>query len=281
MNIHQREIRDRHALAEQMARQAGAVALDFFNRRETLTIEAKGDPQDVVSIADRDVETLIRDLVAGSFADDGFLGEEYGLAEGGSGYTWVVDPIDGTSPFVHGMPNWCVSIAVIHSGEPVVGVIYVPLSDELYSASMGNGATLDGKRLSLDTAKTIRNAMTGIGANHHVTPAEVGTIVSDLLEQGGNFVRLGSGALMLAYVAAGRLVGYYEPYMHAWDCLGGYCIVREAGGWFLPFPTEGEKLTKGAKVLAAGPGAIADLQRLAGIVTKPQLQDSVIDTSLN
>jgi myo-inositol-1(or 4)-monophosphatase len=147
----------------------------------------------------------------------------------------------------------------------VVGVIYVPCHEEIYSAAQGQGATLNGKRLALDGTKTIRNAMTGIGANHHVPPSAVGKIVTDLLEQGGNFVRLGSGALMLAYVAAGRLVGYYEPYMHAWDCLGGYCIVQEAGGWFLPFPTQGERLTKGAPVLAAGPGATEDLKTIVGI----------------
>ncbi|KAB1083916.1 inositol monophosphatase [Neorhizobium galegae] len=265
MNIHEREIRDRHALAEEIALAAGKVAFDYFSKRETLVIETKGDPQDVVSIADREVENLIRDRVSQGFAEDGFLGEEYGLVGGSSGYTWVVDPIDGTSPFVSGMPNWCVSIAVVHDKVPVVGVIYVPCHDELYSASSGQGATLNGKPLSLDPKKTIRNALTGIGANHHVTPASVGKIVSDLLGAGGNFVRLGSGTLMLAYVAAGRLVGYYEPYMHAWDCLGGYCIVKEAGGWHLPFPAEGERLTRGAPVLAAGPGAIEDLQRIASI----------------
>ncbi len=267
MNIHEREIRDRHALAEEIAQAAGKVAFDYFTRRETLVIETKGDPQDVVSIADREVENLIRGKVSEAFADDGFLGEEFGLVAGTSGYTWVVDPIDGTSPFVNGMPNWCVSIAVLHNKVPVVGVIYVPCLNETYSASAGQGAKLNGKALSLDPQKTIRNALTGIGANHHVTPASVGKIVSDLLEGGGNFVRLGSGALMLAYVAAGRLVGYYEPYMHAWDCLGGYCIVKEAGGWYLPFPTEGERLTKGAPVLAAGPGAIEDLQRIAGVTS--------------
>lgn len=265
MNNNEQQIRDRHALAEKVAREAGKVAFDYFSRRETLVIETKGDPQDVVSIADREVENLIRDRVSETFADDGFLGEEYGLAEGSSGYTWVVDPIDGTSPFVSGMPNWCVSIAVLYKGEPVIGVIHVPCHDELYSGASGMGATLNGRQLELESTKTIRNAVTGIGANHHVTPASVGKIVEDLLAGGGNFVRLGSGALMIAYVAAGRLVGYYEPYMHAWDCLGGYCLVREAGGWFLPFPSEGERLTKGAPVLAAGPGAIEDLCRIAGI----------------
>ncbi|MGF9565915.1 inositol monophosphatase family protein [Neorhizobium sp. JUb45] len=259
------EIRKRRKLAERVAVEAGKLALGYFNRRDTLVIESKGDPQDVVSIADREVEELIRNCTGDAFGADGFLGEEYGLTGGNSGYTWVVDPIDGTSPFVHGMPNWCVSIAVLHKGEPVVGVIHVPCHDELYSSALGQGATLNGKLLELGTTKTIRNAVTGIGANHHVTPESVGKIVEDLLASGGNFVRLGSGALMLAYVAAGRLVGYFEPYMHAWDCLGGYCLVREAGGWFLPFPSEGDHLTKGAPVLAAGPGAIEDLLRISGI----------------
>lgn len=255
----------RFVLAQAMAREAGAVALDYFHRRETLVIETKRDLQDVVSIADREVENLIRARVAEVHAGDGFLGEEYGLAEGHSGYTWVVDPIDGTSPFVNGMPNWCVSIAVLHNGEPVIGVICAPCHDELYAGASGKGATLNGKVLTLDPSRTIRNAVTGIGANNHVTPAFVGKMVEKLLEAGGNFIRNGSGALMLAYVAAGRLVGYYEPYMHAWDCLAGYCLVREAGGWHHPFPVEGDRLTKGSPVLAAAPGARDDLMKIAGL----------------
>jgi myo-inositol-1(or 4)-monophosphatase len=255
----------RFELAKSMAEEAGRLALDYFNRRETLVIEMKRDPQDVVSVADRDVENLIRRRVAAAHADDGFLGEEYGLQEGTSGYTWVVDPIDGTSPFVNGMPNWCISIALLHDGEPVVGVISAPCFDEIYAASLGRGATLNGKALRLDAARTIRNAVTGIGANNYVAPQIVAKVVEDLLSAGGTFIRNGSGALMLAYVAAGRLVGYYEPYMHAWDCMAGYCLVKEAGGWYHTFPTAGAQLTKGAPVLAAAPGAIDDLSRIAGL----------------
>ncbi|WP_281978628.1 inositol monophosphatase family protein [Pseudorhizobium flavum] len=253
----------RQRFAEGVARKAGALALDYFLRRETLVIEIKKDPQDVVSIADRAVETLIREQIAEAYPKDGVLGEEYGLIESSSGFTWVIDPIDGTSPFVNGMPTWCVSIALLHEGEPVVGVIAAPCQDELYSAAHGLGARLNGTPLRIDGSRTIRNAVTGVGANHHVPPRTVADFVEALLTQGGTFIRNGSGALMLAYVAAGRLVGYYEPYMHAWDCLAGYCLVREAGGWFLPFPVEGERLTKGAPVLAAGPGAIEDLRTLA------------------
>ncbi|WP_018237281.1 inositol monophosphatase family protein [Ensifer sp. BR816] len=255
----------RLALAETVARDAGAMALDYFNRRETLIVETKRDPQDVVSIADREVENLIRERIGEIYPEDGILGEEYGLQAGRSGFTWVIDPIDGTSPFVHGMPNWCVSIGLVHDGVPVVGVIAAPCHGELYAAALGLGARLNGKTLSLDASRTIRNAVTGLGANNYVTPAFVAKMVENLLEAGGTFIRNGSGALMLAYVAAGRLVGYYEPYMHAWDCLAGYCLVQEAGGWYLPFPVDGERLTKGAAVLAAAPGAVEDLRKLAGI----------------
>ncbi len=255
----------RLALAQAIAREAGAVALDYFNRRETLVVETKRDLQDVVSIADREVEELIRARILATYGDDGILGEEYGLQTGTSGFTWVVDPIDGTSPFVNGMPNWCISIGLLYSGVPVVGVIFAPCHDEMYAGALDMGATLNGKKLTLDPSRNIRNAVTGIGANSHVTPATVAKIVEDLLTAGGNFIRNGSGALMLAYVAAGRLVGYYEPYMHAWDCLAGYCLVKEAGGWYHAFPTEGEKLTKGAPVIATAPGAIEDLKAIAGL----------------
>lgn len=260
-----KELETRFKLAQEIAREAGAMALDYFNRRETLVIEIKRDPQDVVSIADRNVEQLINERVLAAFSDDGFLGEEYGLNAGSSGFTWVVDPIDGTSPFVNGMPNWCVSIAVLKDGEPVIGVIQAPCFDELYASAKGQGATLNGKKLTLDPSRNIRNSVTGIGANNYVTPQVVAKIVEDLLEAGGTFIRNGSGALMIAYVAAGRLVGYYEPYMHAWDCMAGFCLVTEAGGYAHPFPTEGEKLTKGNKVFVAAPGAIDDLKKVARI----------------
>jgi len=255
----------RLALAEAVAREAGEVALDYFRKRETLVIETKRDPQDVVSIADREVENLIRARFHEAYPGDGVLGEEYGLEHGSSGFTWVVDPIDGTSPFVNGMPNWCVSIGLLHDDVPVLGVISAPCHGELYAAASGMGATLNGKTLTLDPSRNIRNAVTGIGANNYVSPAFVGKMVESLLDAGGNFIRNGSGALMLAYVAAGRLVGYYEPYMHAWDCMAGYCLVKEAGGWYHPFPTQGERLTKGAPVLAAAPGAIEDLRSIAGL----------------
>ncbi|QJW54918.1 Inositol-1-monophosphatase [Serratia plymuthica] len=257
------QISRRLALAERVAREAGAKALDYFNRRESLVIETKRDAQDVVSIADREVELLIRGQIAQEFPDDGFLGEEFGLQPGNSGYHWVVDPIDGTSPFVNGMPNWCVSIAVIYQGEPVIGVIMAPCQQECFVAAQGAGATLNGKPLRVDPARTLQNHITGFGANSYVAPERVGEIAAEITAVGGNFFRNGSGAMMLAWVAAGRLVGYYEPYMHAWDCLAGYCLVNEAGGWTHPFNAQGEQLLRGAPVLAVAPGAKDELMRIA------------------
>lgn len=257
------DISRRLRLAEQVAREAGAKALDYFHRRETLVIETKRDAQDVVSIADREVEMLINGQIAQTFPDDGFLGEEFGLQAGSSGFTWVVDPIDGTSPFVNGMPNWCVSIAVINEGQPVIGVIMAPCQQECFVSARGQGATLNGKPLQVDPARTMQNHVTGFGANSYVTPERVGEIAAGITAAGGNFFRNGSGAMMLAYVAAGRLVGYYEPHMHAWDCLAGYCLVNEAGGWTHTFNTAGEHLLRGAPVLAVAPGAKDDLLRIA------------------
>lgn len=235
---------ERFQLAQVVAQEAGKLAFHYFNERDTLVIETKRDLQDVVSIADREVEELIRSRFAEAFPGDGVLGEEYGLQGGNSGFTWVVDPIDGTSPFVNGMPNWCVSIALLHGGNPVVGVIYAPCFDETYAARAGGGATLNGRPLSLSPDKTIRNSVTGIGANSHVTPAFVARMVESLLEAGGNFIRNGSGALMLAYVAAAprRLL------RTLYACLGLPCrlLPREGSGRLVPsIPDRGRTADQG------------------------------------
>jgi myo-inositol-1(or 4)-monophosphatase len=258
----------RFELANSLAVEAGALALDYFNRRHELTIETKRDAQDVVSIADRNVEIFLREAVAKSFPEDGFLGEEFGHTVGSSGFTWVVDPIDGTSPFVNGMPNWCVSIGIIFNEQPVIGVINAPVHREIYAGAKGQGATLNGAVITVDPSRTVQNAVTGIGSNAYVTAEEVGRLMSEVHRRGGNLFRNGSGALMLAYVAAGRLVGYYEPYMHAWDCAAGFCLAQEAGAYVYPFPMNDEALKKGNPVFVAAPGAADELLGIARLSRK-------------
>lgn len=257
------DIDARFAACQSIAERAGAIALGHWRDRAALTIEAKAGPQDIVSEADRAVERAIRDAVAVAFPDDGFLGEEYGLVPGRSGFDWVVDPIDGTSPFLHGIPNWCVSIAVVRGGETVVGVIAAPTHDEVYSARIGLGARLNGVPLAIPAGVGIGNASTGIGASHRSDPAGFAISVETLLRQGGMVFINGSGALMLAYVAGGRLAGYIEAHMHSWDCLAGLLLVREAGGRTAPFCADGD-LSHGDRVLAAAPGAWDALAHVMG-----------------
>ncbi|WP_182086270.1 inositol monophosphatase [Aureimonas sp. ME7] len=255
------EVALRQRLAEAFAREGGQIALGYFRDRSRLTVTEKLNGQDVVSIADKEVETLLRWRIRDAFPDDSLLGEEYALEEGSSGFTWVMDPIDGTSPFVFGIPAWCVSVAVMRGAEIVAGVIYAPTTNELYSARRGDGATMNGAPIRVaDT--TLRTGVLGMGANHRVPSRTVSSFIERLLDEGGMFVRNGSGALMLAYVAAGRLVGYWEPHMNAWDCYAGLLLVEEAGGWIID-PAGWQDMLSGGPVLAGAPGVEADLRRLA------------------
>lgn len=252
------DIAARHSFALTLAQEAGALALGFFRNRDTLTVETKADAQDVVSRADREVEDLIRARLAVAFPQDAILGEEGGGAAG-SGYTWVIDPIDGTMPFLSGLPHWCVAIAVTDSRATVIAVTHAPLMAETYDAVLGGGARLNGVPLRIDSTQELAGRMTALGGSHRTDPEHIGAMVVGLMQAGGIFYRNGSGALMLASVAAGRLAGYYEPHMNAWDCLGGMLMVIEAGGAVAPFDLA-TMLGAGSPVLAAAPLALAHLQ---------------------
>ncbi|WP_062212909.1 inositol monophosphatase [Aureimonas sp. AU12] len=254
-------VADRQMLAEAIAREGGAVALGYFRDRSRLTIDQKTSGQDVVSIADKEVETLLRERITARFPDDGLLGEEYGLQEGASGFRWVMDPIDGTSPFVFGIPAWCVSIAIMQGDAIVAGVIYAPTTDELYSARRRNGATLNGQPIRVSSEATLQSGVLGLGANHRIPSRVVSDVVRQLLDEGGMFIRNGSGALMMAYVAAGRLAAYWEPHMNAWDCYAGYVLIEEAGGWIVD-PSKWSSMSAGGAVIVGSPGTKADLLRI-------------------
>ncbi|MBD3765355.1 MAG: inositol monophosphatase [Rhodobacterales bacterium] len=253
-------IHARHALALTLAQEAGALALAHFTHRDALEVETKANPQDVVSRADREVEDMIRARLAQAFPGDAILGEEGGGAAG-DGFTWVIDPIDGTMPFLSGLPHWCVAIAVTDGRATVSAVTHAPVMAETYDAVLGGGARLNGVALHVDPAQGLAGRMTAIGGSHRAELAHIGAVIAALLQAGGMFYRNGSGALMLAQVAAGRLAGYYEPHMNAWDCLGGMLMVAEAGGGVAPFDLA-QMLSVGAPVLAAAPAALGPLQQV-------------------
>ena len=244
------ELQARYQLAQAVARRAGEKALEMFRQRDRLVIESKG-LQDMVSAADRDTELLIRAEVQACFAEDGFLGEEGGLERADARFLWVIDPIDGTACFVNGMHAWCLSIGVLCDGKPVMGVVYDPNSDEMFHALEGQGAFVNATPLKATAAARLSDGVLGVGFSHRVPVSAFIPFLDRVLSGGGMFIRNGSGALMMAYVAAGRLIGYYEPHINAWDCLAGIVLVREAGGTVNDF-LAGEGLLQGNPIIAAG-----------------------------
>jgi len=255
--------------ARDIAREAGDLALEYFRDLGSLTIERKG-AQDEVSEADRAVEALIRQRLAEKFPGEDILGEEGGLAGSAASATqdagglWVVDPIDGTACFIVGIPVWCVSIAWVVEGATAIGVVYDPNSGEMFAARRGGGATLNDTQIRLNGDENLAEGSVGIGYSMRCQPEDTMRFLEPLLAAGGMFQRNGSGALMLAYVAAGRLLGYYEPHINSWDCLAGICLINEAGGWTNDF-LAGEGLTAGNPIAAAAPGVKSQIVSFANL----------------
>ena len=252
MTISSEDLDRRTAFAMETARAAGEIGLRYFRDRDKLTIEVKGH-QDVVSEADREVEHFIRAEIAKAYPDDAIVGEEHPTTEGRSDFVWVIDPIDGTANFVAGIPAWCVAIAGVQGGVPVVGVIYEPSVGEMFHARTGGGAFLNGDPIQVSASSSLGNGTVGVGSSNRTAPKDASRLIDLLLNQGGMFFRNASGALMLAYVAAGRLIGYGEPHMNAWDCLAGFVLVEEAGGRYVQ-PDPQTVLTEGTVAIAGAPG---------------------------
>ena len=198
--------------------------------------------QDLVTEADKGSERLIRNLIATHFPGHSFLGEE-GVEPGPEAsaaalreamdaeYLWIVDPIDGTTNFVHGFPFFAVSIALARKGQVIVGVVYDPVRDELFVAERGKGAYLRGKRLKVSAERTLGESLLATG--NPADPAMLRLNVheaSALVYKSRNLRVCGSAALHLAYVAAGRLSGFWEHGLNAWDVAAGSLLVEEAGG---------------------------------------------------
>ncbi|MFL4468464.1 inositol monophosphatase [Tateyamaria armeniaca] len=213
--------------------EAGQLALKYFRDQDTLVIDHKGH-QDFVSQADRNVELLTRELLAKTFPNDAIVGEEHDPTPGTSGFTWVIDPIDGTTNFINGIPAWTVVIAGVQDGATQVGVIHDPCNGETFVATKGQGAQLNGVPLVLDDPREMSQGTVGVGYSNRVDDQGIIRLVSAVVGEGSMFYRNASGALSLAYVAAGRLLGYTEEHMNAWDCLAGQLIVAEAGGMVEP-----------------------------------------------
>jgi len=254
--------------AEAIAREAGALLRDYFHRG--VHTEYKGDV-DLVTEADRASEKLITQRLHEAFPTHGVYGEEGTRSGLDSEYRWYVDPLDGTTNFAHSFPVFCVVLGCERrpagtrpneDGEMVAGVIYDPLRDEMFSAERGQGAKLNGKPIHVSRTKTLQESLTATGfpsQKRHTSP-NVHFYQQFTLRSHG-VRRAGSAAIDLAYVASGRLDGFWEFGLNPWDTSAGYLLVEEAGGKVTHF--DGSKFTLDSREVFATNGLIhAEMQAL-------------------
>jgi myo-inositol-1(or 4)-monophosphatase len=250
------ELAERYQLGRELARRGGELAAGYAGRLSGLEVLSKG-VQDVVTEADVEVELLIKRGIADAFGADAFLGEETGPSElAGADGIWVVDPIDGTQPFVSGLTSWCVSIAFVRAGVLQFGFVYNPPLDELFEGGLGRPALLNGRPIAPHPGRALTDGMVTVGYSPRSTPEQLLRVFDRLLHRGGMFFRNGSGALTLCYVACGRFLGYVEPWINSWDGLGGIAVLEAAGGRANDF-LRGDALLAGNRIVA-GPPAVYD-----------------------
>ncbi|HVR81356.1 MAG TPA: inositol monophosphatase family protein [Luteimonas sp.] len=216
------------------ARAGGNILLRHMHRLDAINVIEK-DRMDYASDVDSLAEVEIIKELRRAHPDYAILGEEGGMQNAGRGggrFTFVIDPLDGTSNYLHGFPHWCVSIALVENGEPIHGVVFDPLRNELFTASRGGGAQLNERRIRVSERKDLTGAMliTGFPPRERARAGAQLECLRELLRDAEDVRRTGSAALDLAYVACGRADGYFEAGVQPWDIAAGVLLVREAGG---------------------------------------------------
>ena len=240
----------RTAVAEALVAAAGETARRAY-ADDGLEITSKG-PGDLVSETDFAVEHMMRDAIGGEFPEDGIIGEEFGGAHLAAGFTWLIDPIDGTVNFARRLGYFCISLALLENGQPIAAWVLDPLRNELFHAGPDRIARLNGKPVRCSQEADFGEAVIGLGFSPRHDPALNGGIVDRLTKAGAEHRRLGAGALCLAHVSAGRLNAYVEPHMNPWDAVGGLYLAACSGAVTGDYIAAGG-LTSGAPVYAAAP----------------------------
>jgi len=248
-------------IAVKAARRAGNVINRGARDLDLLTVTSKG-PKDFVSEIDREAERTIVETLLGAYPDHAILAEE-GTAKGANAdaeNVWIIDPLDGTTNFLHGFPQYCVSIALAHKGQVAHGVIYDPVRNDLFTASRGRGAFLNDRRIRVSKRQHLRDCLVGTGF-----PFRDGSYLETylkmmraMIEQTAGLRRPGAAALDLAYVAAGFYDGFWEVGLNAWDVAAGSLLIQEAGGLIGDLAGEGDFL-HGSQVIAANPKVFAQM----------------------
>ena len=216
------------AAATAIAREAGALLMEYFHQR--VKIEYKGEV-DLVTVADRKSEALILERIRTLWPQHDVMGEEGARVESGSDYRWYVDPLDGTTNFAHGFPVFCVSLGLEHKGRRIVGVVYDPTRDELFAAEQGSGAYLNGTKIQVSRVANLAECLLATGFPSHKRHQNPNIFFYHQITLRTHGVRrAGSAALDLCCVACGRFDGFWEFNLNPWDTAAGVLLVEEAGG---------------------------------------------------
>lgn len=249
-------------IAVEAARSAGNIIVRGLQRKNNLKIAEKG-PNDYVTEIDQRAEKEIIKIIKKAYPSHGILAEESG-EHPGDAYLWIIDPLDGTRNFIHGFPHFAVSIAVSHKNKIEYGVIYDPMSQELYTAGRGRGAHLNERRMRVSERKLMHETLLGTGfAYRHSDPNNPlpEKIFRAIISACGDVRRAGSATLDLAYVACGRLDGFWEFGLKPWDFAAGILLVKEAGG-IVCDPLGGENYVKSGDIVAANPVLLRQFLKL-------------------
>ena len=242
-------------LAEKIAREAGQLLRD---RPSKFTLDQKSGLHDFATQMDHKSEALITERIRSARPDDGLLGEEGAAQESRSGFTWVIDPIDGTVNYLYGIPGWCVSIAVKDGEGFAVGVVYSPMTEMLWKAARGHGAFLNDEKIHCNDPVEINRALLGTGFAYDITRRNSqATLVKDLLPQIRDIRRLGACAVDISMVGSGQLDGFLEAGVFEWDIAAACVIATEAGARVNRRKVWGQKKEF---IIVAGPALHADLE---------------------
>tara|TARA_R110001592_G_scaffold16881_8_gene71537 strand:+ start:7119 stop:7913 length:795 start_codon:yes stop_codon:yes gene_type:complete len=243
---------------------AARSLLRDFNEVEHLQVSRKG-PGDFVSAADRRSEEIIFEELKKARPDYSFLMEESGEVAGNdSEFRWIIDPLDGTTNFLHGIPHWAISIGLEHKGEIIAGLIHDPVKDEVFHAEKGKGAFMRRRRLRVSGRDTAESAMIATGAPRRAADKRKQFMneYNAVQDVGFSLRRFGAAALDLAYVAAGRCDGFWERDLHAWDVAAGIIIVKESGGFISDLDDIRHNPVNTGNILAANERLFDDLGKI-------------------
>jgi len=256
-------------IAIEAARAAGSVIIRAMKRMDMVQVTEKG-PNDFVTDTDKQAEERIISTIKKAYPTHSIVAEESGETDGDD-YQWIIDPIDGTRNFIHGFPHFAVSIAVMHKNRLEYAVIYDPCRQELFTAARGKGAQLNDRKIRVSSCKQLEQGLFGTGFAYRHTNKENMIpikILQAIIPTTGDIRRAGAATLDLAYVACGRLDGFWEMGLKIWDLAAGVLLIKEAGGLICD-PHGGENYLKTGDIVATNPALMRHFLK----TIKPQLTD--------